>query len=308
MQDLLKRYPWAIAAVVVAICVVFAATATSHLIEGKYLSDSEHSPKVVPMIPSSSQLFKPQRTKDGSAFAARNMFCSECSPPVQVANSDPSSILTTSLPLLLLATNVGTGDDGSYATIINTESQQQGSFAVGHRIPGATGSLKEIHYKYIDFENNGRLERLVLAGATAPVAPPPPVATTETPAGEGSGDELQTAIDNGVKKINDTTYEIDRALVDRVLANPMGIAKGARLVPAIKNGKSDGFKLYAIRPNSVYSKLGLQNGDTLQSINNFEMTSLNQALEIYSKLRDASSLEVDILRRGKPEKLKYSIR
>lgn len=308
MQDLLKRYPWAIAAVVVAICVVFAATATSHLIEGKYLSDSEHSPKVVPMIPSSSQLFKPQRTKDGSAFAARNMFCSECSPPVQAANSDPSSIVTTSLPLLLLATNVGVADDGSYATIINTESQQQGSFSIGQRVPGATGGLKEIHYKYVDFENNGRLERLVLAGATAPVAPPPPVATAETPAGEGSGDELQTAIDNGVKKINDTTYEIDRALVDRVLANPMGIAKGARLVPAIKNGKSDGFKLYAIRPNSVYSKLGLQNGDTLQSINNFEMTSLNQALEIYSKLRDASSLEVDILRRGKPEKLKYSIR
>lgn len=308
MQELLKRYPWAIAAVVVAICVVLAATATSYVIEGKFLSDPEHVAKPTPVIPSPSQLLKPPRSKDGTAFAARNMFCSECTPPVQVANNDPSSIVNTALPLLLLATNVGVTDDASYATIINTESQRQGAFAVGDRIPGATGPLKEVHYKYVDFENNGRVERLVLAGATAPVASAAPVAAAEPSAGEGSGDELQTAIDNGVKKINDNTYEIDRSLVDRVLANPMGVAKGARLVPAVKNGKPDGFKLYAIRPNSVYAKLGLQNGDTLQSINNFELTSVDKALEVYTKLREASSLEVDILRRGKQEKLKYSIR
>lgn len=308
MQDLLKRYPWAIAAVVVAICVVFAATATSYVIEGKYLSDPEHSVKVAPVMPSPAQLTKPQRSKDGAALASRNMFCSECTPPVQVANSDPSSIVNTALPLLLLATNVGVANDSSYATIVNTESQRQGAFSIGDRIPGATGNLKEVHYKYVDFENNGRVERLVLAGATAPVTPPTPVASENPPAGEGSGDEMQTAIDNGVKKINDNTYEIDRALVDKVLVNPMGVAKGARLVPAVKNGKPDGFKLYAIRPNSLYAKLGLQNGDTLQSINNFELTSVNQALEVYTKLREASSLEVDVLRRGKPEKLKYSIR
>jgi general secretion pathway protein C len=49
----------------------------------------------------------------------------------------------------------------------------------------------------------------------------------------------------------------------------MAVAKGARVVPAVKNGKPDGFKLYAIRPSSVYSKLGLTNGDTIQSINGF---------------------------------------
>lgn len=307
MQDLLKRYPWAIAAVVVAVCAVLAATATGYLIEGKYLSDPDHAVRIAPMLPSSSQLLKPQRSKDGTAFATRNMFCSDCTPPVQVVNTDPSSIVNTALPLLLLATNVGISDDESYATIINTESQHQGAFTVGDRIPGASGNLKEIHYKYIDFENNGHVERLVLAGATAPTAPPP-VAAETPPAGEGSGDELQASIDNGIKKIDDSTYEIDRSLVDKVLANPMGVAKGARLVPAVKNGKPDGFKLYAIRPNSVYSKLGLQNGDTLQSINNFELTSVDKALEVYTKLREASSLEIEIVRRGKQEKLKYSIR
>lgn len=311
MQELLKRYPWVLSGAVLATCVVFAATATSHLLEGMYLSDPDRAPKITAAVPPPSQLFQPQRSKDGTAFAVRNMFCSECTPPAPVVNADPSSIVNTALPLLLLATNVGATNDDSYATVVNTENQRQGAFSVGDVIPGASGHLKEIHYKYIDFENNGRVERLVLAGATAPVAVAPVAA--ETPpsvegAGSGSGDELQASIDSGIKKIDDSTYEIDRSLVDKVLANPMGIGKGARIVPAVKNGKPDGFKLYAIRPNSVYAKLGLQNGDTLQSINNFELTSVDKALEVYTKLREASSLEVDITRRGKQEKLKYSIR
>ena len=58
----------------------------------------------------------------------------------------------------------------------------------------------------------------------------------------------------------------------------------------------------------MYSKLGLQNGDTLQSINGFELTSADKALEVYTKLREATSLEVEITRRGQQQKLKYSIR
>ncbi|HEX7704779.1 MAG TPA: hypothetical protein VF403_28760, partial [Kofleriaceae bacterium] len=75
-----------------------------------------------------------------------------------------------------------------------------------------------------------------------------------------------------------------------------------------KDGKPDGFKLYAIRPSSVYAKLGLQNGDTLQSINGFDLTSADKALEVYTKLREATSLQVSVTRRGKQEQLSYTIR
>ena len=130
----------------------------------------------------------------------------------------------------------------------------------------------------------------------------------EPPKSDGDGDDLQASIDNGIKKIDDSTYEIDKKLVDQVLANPMAVAKGARVVPAVKNGKPDGFKLYAIRPSSVYAKLGLTNGDTIQSINGFELTTADKALEVYTKLREATSLEMEVTRRGKPVTLKYTIR
>jgi general secretion pathway protein C len=304
MQDLIKRYFWVFGGGVAMVCAVFAATCTSHIVEAKYLGDPDHAPHVQAAVPSPSQPAKQVRSKDGASFAGRNMFCSECTPAPVVA-TDPSQISTTTLPLILLATNVSGKPEESYATIINTENQRQGSYSIGDPIPGATGKLKVIHFKFIDFDNNGHVERLVLAGATAPVT----VAAAEPqPAGEGSGDELQAAIDGGIKKIDDNNYEIDKALVDKVLANPMAVAKGARVVPAVKNGKPDGFKLYAIRPNSVYAKLGLTNGDTLESINGFDLTSADRALEVYTKLREATSLEVGITRRGKDMTIKYQIR
>jgi general secretion pathway protein C len=303
MQDLIKRYFWVLGGAVVLVCSVFAAKATSHILEAKFLGDSDHAPRVVPVMQAPIAV-KTTRSKDGGPFAARDIFCSECTPAVAAVNTDPSSIQTTTLPLVLLATNVGSKPENSYATIINTENQRQGSFGVGDPVPGATGKLKEIHYKYVDFENAGHIERLVLAGQQAPVAAPVAQATPS----EGDGDELQAAIDNGIKKIDDNTYEIDKGLVEKILANPMGVAKGARVVPAVQNGKPNGFKLYAIRPSSVYAKIGLTNGDTLSAINGMELTTADKALEVYTKLREATSLEVEIQRRGKPMTLKYTIR
>ncbi len=310
MQDLIKRYFWVLGAITVMVCAVFAAKAVGFFVTAKYLNDPDHGPKIVAQMPRPDAPVKQVRTKDGAQLASRNMFCSECTPPVEV-KSDPSSIALTPLPLALLATNIGPKPEDSTATIINTENQKQGAFAVGDIVPGAnnTGKIKAIHFKYIDFENNGRVERLVLLGATAPVATP--VASTEptaAPADPNSEDALQAAVDNGIKKIDDSTYEIDKSLVEKVLLNPMAIAKGARVVPAMNNGKPDGFKLYAIRPNSAFAKLGLTNGDTLKQINGFELTSADKALEVYTKLREATSLEVEVQRRGKPVTLKYTIR
>lgn len=306
MQDLIKRYFWVLGAVTVLICAIFAAKATSHVVEAKFLADSPKAPRVAAVVPSPTQPVKQSRSKDGTPFASRNMFCSSCTPPEPVASADPSQIATTSLPIVLLATMVSTNPEQSYATIVNTDNQKQGAYAVGDQVPGATGAIKSIHYKYVDFEHNGRIERVVLVGAPPPVVAAAPAVKETTPT--GPVDDMQASIESGIKKTGENTYEIDRSLVDKVLANPMAVAKGARVVPAVKNGKPDGFKLYAIRPSSVYAKLGLTNGDTLQAINGFELTSADKALEVYTKLREATQLEVEVTRRGKPMTLKYSIR
>ena len=247
MQDLIKRYFWIVGAAAVMLCAVFAAKATGHIIEAKFLGDATHAPKLSPVARATDHAAeKPAHDKDGGQFATRNMFCSECTPPVAVATtiSDPSSIQVTSLPLVLLATNVGPEASQSYATVVNTENQKQGAYGVGDQLPGASGKIKAIKFKYVDFENNGRTERVMLVGVAPP--PPTPVAAEPVAQNDDNKDDLQASIDNGIKKTGDNSYEIDKSLVDKALANPMALAKGARVVPAVKNGKPMTIK-YSIR-------------------------------------------------------------
>jgi hypothetical protein len=135
----------------------------------------------------------------------------------------------------------------------------------------------------------------------------PPIAP-DTTAGSNDDADATAQLVTMITKVDDHSYDIDHAVLDKILANPLIVSKGARVVPAIKDGKPDGFKLYAIRPDSLFAHLGLLNGDTLVAVNGFALTSIDKALEVYTKLRDATAIEVELVRRGAPVTLKYVIR
>jgi|JI10StandDraft_1071094.scaffolds.fasta_scaffold284071_2 general secretion pathway protein C len=317
MQDLLRRYFWVVIVLAIVGSATFAAKATNAVVEGKFLGDPARGPKVKPPAPSPSSIAA-VRSKAGAPVVDRNMFCATCLPPVPVAAQpsgpvDPNYVALTSLPLSLIATHVADdrdhADPANFATILNTGTQKQGAYWVGTDIPGA-GKVLAVSYKYVDFQNtgSGRKERISITGEAPP---PPPVAAEPAKVADAppaEGDDLTAAIDSGIKKIDDTTFEIDRSLVEKVLANPAAVMKGARVMPSSKNGEPNGFKLYAVRPNSVYAKLGFSNGDTMNAINGMQLNSMDRAMEIYAKVRDASTLQVEVTRRGKPVTLNYTIR
>jgi hypothetical protein len=158
---------------------------------------------------------------------------------------------------------------------------------------GSTGLVVDVKPDTIVIKRNPKMPQGcpdVVTTDPAPVSPakPDPIA-----------DELDAEMEKGIVVVDDTHRTITKALLDKVLANPMAVAKGARVVPAVKDGKPDGFKLYAIRPSSIWARLGLANGDTLHAINGFDLTSADKALEVYTKVRDATALQVDVIRRGK---------
>jgi hypothetical protein len=144
--------------------------------------------------------------------------------------------------------------------------------------------------------------------ATAGTTSAPRQTDTSTASTDAETEAMQKLIDSDIRKLDETHVEVTAKLVDAVLANPMAIAKGARVVPSVKDGKPNGFKLYAIRPSSIYAKLGFQNGDTLERINGMDMTSADKALDVYTKLREATKLVVDVTRRGKPVTLTITIK
>jgi general secretion pathway protein C len=139
-------------------------------------------------------------------------------------------------------------------------------------------------------------------------APPPvAVAVAEPNAASPEASALDKDIEKGVR-CNGSNCEVDKSLIDKVLANTTALATSARFVPSSKDGKPNGFKVYAIRPGSVFAKIGMQNADLIKGINGLDMSTPDKAFEAYTKLKSASHLTVQLERRGDNITLDYQIR
>ena len=101
-------------------------------------------------------------------------------------------------------------------------------------------------------------------------------------------------------KVSATEYNIDRGVVDKILENQADLMRTARIVPEQENGKLVGIRMFGVRPDTLLGTLGMQNGDRLQTINGFDMTSPEKALEAYARLRTADKLTVSLNRGGQP--------
>ena len=62
--------------------------------------------------------------------------------------------------------------------------------------------------------------------------------------------------------------------------------RAARIVPETRDGKPAGFRLFSVRPDGPFAKIGLQNGDVISAINGLEMTSPDKALRGLHEAQD----------------------
>ncbi len=73
-------------------------------------------------------------------------------------------------------------------------------------------------------------------------------------------------------------------------------------------GKPNGYKVVSVDKGSLASKLGIMPDDVLQEVNGLQLMSADDAKKAYESLRNASKLQVKVIRRGKVETLSYEIR
>jgi len=140
--------------------------------------------------------------------------------------------------------------------------------------------------------------------ARAPAVASRPATTASNARNAGLSDAELT---EGIEKISDTKFNIQRSLVDKVLANQGSLMKTARVIPHEEDGRVAGVKLYGIRRNSLLGRLGVRNGDMLRTINGFDMTSPDTALEAYSTLRTADKLTLAVKRQKNEMTIEYNI-
>jgi general secretion pathway protein C len=145
------------------------------------------------------------------------------------------------------------------------------------------------------------------AVATARTVPAVPVIAEVAPAASEGGISTEE-LDANIQQISETSYAVNRTLVDRLLANQAELMRTARVIPHEVDGRVVGVKIYGIRRSSLLGRLGIQNGDMLRTINGFDLTEPDSVLEAYTRLRSADRLSMSLDRRGQPVTMDYQIR
>jgi general secretion pathway protein C len=307
METLLRKYLSLVDLAVIALCAIFVARATATAIEAGFTSGipaARRAPKPRP-APASTTVY----SKQVEEILNRNIFCSTCPPILGKAEETsgppaPPPLQKTSLPLKLLAIMYAPTDPKwSMAIIRDNDDKSSGPFGVGSKIREATIDQIDETRVYLDF-GSGKREYLELLDTPTP----PPNAPAAPAPSAAPKDPLAESLAKGVKKTGPNSYEVQHATLDSLLGNMAALSRAARIVPEMKDGKSAGFRLLAIRPDGPFAVIGLQNGDVISAINGLEMTSPDKALEVYTKLKTANHLSVGLERNGQKVTMDYNIR
>lgn len=152
--------------------------------------------------------------------------------------------------------------------------------------------IKRIEERRVVFysERDRRYEYLAMEDGFVPTPPSRQIFASTAPSGDNLGGTL--------RKTGPNSYEIEAKDFDATMGNLAMIASQARIVPAFEDGKSVGFKLFNIAPNSIYSKIGMKDGDIITKINGYELNSPDKALELYQMRSTAKQLNIDYKRGG----------
>lgn len=185
---------------------------------------------------------------------------------------------------------------GSYAIFQDMGLKKQELFKAGEMVFNY-GHLTAVEKNMAIVRFNGRnMTFYVLDGAPGPVMP--------------SGDGLN-AVKNSVLPVLTQTgaseWLINKRAFDSVFNDMSDVLTDARLQPYNEGGRVKGFSVKEIKPDGIFSLIGLKDGDILLRINDFEVNSLEKGMQLLRGLKGETELALDVVRDGKPIRLSYRI-
>ena len=215
----------------------------------------------------------------------------------------------------LIGTVVLPGDlERSLAAIVGTD-QKAGLHYGGAEVEGA--KIRAIHSDSVLLQNTSGLCRLAMFEVGGPAKKPAPRLTTprrakRTPApappdADRNAGLTAAEMAEGIERVNETNYNISRSMLNKVLDSAGKIIGIAAVAPKIENGQSVGMEIRGIRPNTLLTKLGIQNGDILESVNGQSLSNPDAALGAYTTLRTADKFNLSIRRGGQSMIINYSL-
>jgi len=204
---------------------------------------------------------------------------------------------------VVLAGTVSGPFGGSFAVLQKKGAKRQELFAKGEKAFDL-GVITAIEEDRVLVNAGGRTLTLLMPHEIRREAPPSGPGASAQEAQNGQSLPVQ----NAVTQRSGNEWVIDQRALQGVLGNMGKVLTDARLLPYSDNGKVAGFKLSEVKPAGVFGVMGLKNGDILLKVNDFNIDSPEKGVQLLNGLRGETSVSLDIIRGGAPQKLNYQIR
>lgn len=288
---------------------VFAYVAATGL--NQYLFSLIDLPPVPPVQKTAVALATPKspELKDFMPILKRNLFDPDGSSPSTFSKERATlTSETTMIPITQIAnqykltgTVVGAQSEYSKAMLEDKKTGEQTSFRLGGEIQEGI-KIVAIRRFSIHLDNHGRREVLNL-DMEDKLSP-----QRGRFASRKSQPVRQLNPNEKIVRTGQNSWLLDRRYVESELNDMSRLITDVRAVPNLtKDGTADGFKLFAIRRGSLFSKIGLRNGDVVRSVNGLRLNSIEEGLETFQALRHEDNLSIEVVRNKQAKTLTYNI-
>jgi general secretion pathway protein C len=194
----------------------------------------------------------------------------------------------TKLQLKLWGTVTGNTQQ-SYAVIEDTPKREQNLYRVGDSIQEAT--IKAILRAKVVLAVNGRDEVLAMEDVQ------------QGPSSRSIPSRGQRQVSAASPPARTQRVSLRRNMIDEAIRDVSKLMTEIKIQP-----HEDGLALSDIKPNSIFRRMGLRNGDVLKSVDGQQIRSVDDALKLYESLKSADSVNVQLQRRGTDRNINYNIR
>lgn len=194
----------------------------------------------------------------------------------------------------LLGTVIGSFRE-TYALMQRNSTREERVFRLGDTVFGV-GTLASVAKESVEILANGSRVRIMTPTAAGgqPRSPAAPMV-----AGLAQGMAAQ---------VGAGSFIIDQRALNASLDNIGQTMTDARLLPSMKDGKVEGFRISEVKPQGIFGTIGIKNGDVLLRINDFPIDSPEKAIQSFASLKGQNRIRLDLVRDGQPTTLNYDIR
>jgi general secretion pathway protein C len=282
----------------------FLAARVVAAVGGELLAPPAAEARVTPRAPVAAE----HSWADRQVILDRNFFNASTRQSAAPPPPENESLEQTKLPLRLLGTAAAGHPSQSRAAVEDLETRTHRVVAVGDVLK-EQAEVVRIERRRIVLQNGPRREELALGDEDGAGAVPAAARGRARAARVAPPAARPVPLRADVQRLGENRFALPRADVEQAANNPAALFSQARILPKYEEGSMVGVQLNAIKPGSLFEQIGIQNGDTITSVNGIEVTGQQESAEVLRELAEANEFDVTVAGPdGQVRQLHYVVR